>query len=166
MTSETELKGRFRILQAFLGAWQGEGRGSFPGIESFRYAEEVEFRTRDGETSILYEQQTWVLDEAGGREPSHWESGFLQITEDGRVDLLNAQNSGRVEVLRGDLVETSDRSIELILESVVHGHDPRMVSTHRRYVLSGDEMVYEVDMATRKVAGALRHLDARLTRRR
>ena len=164
MAPEIDVEERSRALRAFLGVWRGEGRGSFPGIEPFRYAEQVEFRTRDGEASVLYEQQTWVLDEAGGREPSHWEAGFLQVTEDGRVDLLNAQNSGRVEVLRGDLREAAGGNVELILESVVHGHDPRMVATRRRYVLAGNELVYEVDMATRKVPGARRHLDARLTR--
>ncbi len=154
----------FRKLSRFLGTWRGVGEGGFPTIDPFRYEEVTEFHTREGEVSILFEQQTWVLPEGGEREPSHWESGFLQVTEDGRIDLLNAQNSGRVEVLTGDLRDGDDGEIVLELESVVLGHDPRMLSTRRRYRLRGDELNYEIEMATTNVDARTWHLTATLKR--
>lgn len=154
----------FQALHPFLGTWRGEGDGDFPGIDPFHYVEEVTFRTRDGEVSIFYEQQTWVIHASGEREASHWESGFLQVTDDGDIDLLNAQTSGRVEVLRGAATLDDAGRLCVDLKSIVHAHDPRMVSTRRQYTIDGDTLRYEADMRTEKSGETLRHLEATLQR--
>ncbi len=161
--NEDRAAATFRQLCRLLGTWKGAGRGDFPTIDAFRYEETSAFHTRGGEVSIALEQQTWVIHDDGTREPSHWEVAILQVKEDGRIDLLNAQNSGRVEVLTGELAESAD-GWTLELESVVHGHDPRMVSTRRRFRLAGDRLSYEVEMATTAVPQRQWHLAAELER--
>jgi len=151
-------------LGSWIGTWRGTGHGSFPGIEPFDYAERLVFRTRDGETSLHFEQEAWLVDDGRIVEPSHWETGFLEVTTDERVVLLNAQASGRVEVLRGDVTEGPGGGVELSLASVVHAHDPRVVATRRHFRLAGDELTYRMEMATTRIPDALVHLEARLWR--
>ena len=148
-------------LTALLGRWEGVRQGEVPTIDAFRYREELCFARRAGQDSIHYEQRTWLVsDSADDGDPSHWESGFLLVQEDGSIDLVNAQASGRVEVLRGEL-ESAGR---LVLASVLHGNDARMVSARRLLEWSADELRYEVHMKTDQVDGGALHLRCRLTR--
>src|SRR5215813_13191923 len=125
-------------LSALLGTWRGEGSGQFPTIPSFNYVEECVFSSNDCEPIIHFEQKTWVKssDETNGR-PLHWESGFIRAIEDGSVEISNAQNGGRVEVLRGVIDETAylEGILLLTLESVLFGNDPRLIHTTRKYQL-------------------------------
>ena len=149
-------------LGALVGTWTGEGEGDYPGIDAFRYREELVF-SRDGlHDYVHYEQRTWLL-LGDAEEPVHWESGFLRRTEDGRVELLDVQGGGRVEVLVGDLRRTPS-GLELSLASVVLAHDPRMVSSGREIVLEGDRLEYEVRMATVENPDSTHHLRATLRR--
>ena len=86
------------------------------------------------------------------------------MAQDGAVELLNAQQSGRVEILSGRLHAVGDARHELRLESVVHAHDARMVATRRVLTLTRDELAYEVKMATDQVPRRQVHLEARLGR--
>ena len=151
-------------LDSLLGRWEGTGAGDFPTIDAFRYREELTFERRAGEDSIHYEQRTWrVSDGADDGDPSHWESGFLLVREDGAIDLLNAQASGRVEVLRGKL-EPRDGGGRLELASVVHANDARMVATQRVLEWAAGELSYEVRMTTDRVAAGALHLRCHLSR--
>ena len=149
------------LLRRFLGTWEGTGHGRFPTIEPFRYSETLRFTAREGLPDLFYEQSTWLIQDEG--EPSHWEAGFLLPKEDGSIHLLNAQQSGRTEVLIGRLRE-DESGLELVLESASHTHDPRMVATTRTYQLRGDELRYEACMATDQVAELQRHLECELVR--
>ena len=79
---------------------------------------------------------------------------------------LREKGSGRVEVLSGFLTVTdeSGASFRLTLESVHHGHDPRLRATTRVLALGGGELSYEVCMATGEVNPVQPHLSGRLTR--
>jgi hypothetical protein len=107
-----------------------------------------------------------VSDGPDDGELSHWESGFLMVTESGAVELLNAQQSGRVEVLSGHLRETASGRCELALRSLAHAHDERGVETPRVLAFERDTLEYEVQMATDQVVARQVHLRAQLVRAR
>lgn len=159
MKTVEELFVELRILP---GTWRGEGRGQFPTIDAFRYLEETTFSENAGEMLVHFEQKTWLLDDR--REivkPLHWESGFFIPTEDGQIDVLNAQNSRRVEVLRGECGYENGRWI-LKTRSVLHGYDPRMMETTREFEVAGNVLKYRICMATDKVGEIQPHLEAEL----
>lgn len=151
-------------LRSLVGTWTGRGEGAFPTIDSFAYREETVITTRDGVDGIHFEQRAWKALPDGGEETSHWESGFFLVDDAGQVDLLNAQESRRVEVLAGEMGGESG-DWELVLESRVHAYDPRVVATTRAYRVTGDRMEVTVMMATEKTPPLTRHLHAILERR-
>lgn len=151
------------LVEGLAGDWSGVGEGAFPTIDPFRYREELKFTRRAGERALGYEQRTWRLGGDEDGEPSHGESGFLLPAEDGTIHLLNAQASGRVEVLVGRATDTGGE-VTLDLKSVVHAHDARMRSTRRVLTWNRSELRYEAFMATDRVAEPTRHLSATLGR--
>jgi hypothetical protein len=154
----------FAELKQLLGFWRGEGTGKFPTIDPFTFSEETLFTENAGEELIHFEQKSWLLDENGEVvKPLHWESGFFMPTEDGKIEILNAQNSRRVEVLSG--TSFFENGLWLLkTKSVLHGYDARMVETARNFEVSKDTLRYELQMATSKVGQLQTHLEATLKR--
>ena len=150
-------------LAMLLGVWRGEGSGGFPTIESFDYTEETSFHSNGREPLVHFEQKTWVKSatETNG-DPLHWESGFIRVIEDGSVEMSNAQNGGRVEVLKGQIDQQASLNggFLLALESVLFGNDPRLVQTRRTYELRDGKLSYFVEMATGRTPELQRHLQA------
>lgn len=154
-----------KALGGLLGVWRGSGQGNFPTIDAFTYDEEIVFTSNEVEPLICYEQKTWdTTNRSDHTEPLHWEVGFIRSTEDGPIEISNAQNNGRVEVLRGQLSPPAKRSASLLLllDSVLHGHDERMIRTRRRYQIGSSTLSYEVEMATRNTPDMTLHLQASL----
>lgn len=152
----------FDLLARLGGTWTGRGEGNYPTIESFTYEEELRFEVADVYPLIHYVQRTW---KDAAREPSHWESGFLLVPEAGQVQISNAQDGGRVEVLRGRVIEEGD-ALSIRTKSVVLGNDDRLVETARDFVLRDDRLAYEMVMTTTTTPEpkALVHLRADLRR--
>ena len=152
-------------LRRLVGTWTGTGQGRFPTIDPFRFAETLRFAIREGGPELFYEQRTSLLSEGeDDGDPSHWESGFLIVQEDGSIDLLNAQASGRTEVLTGRLSNLGEAGFELELTSTSHANDARMVATTRTYRLDGDSLSYEIQMATDRVPERQHHIATTLVR--
>ena len=152
-------------LSPLLGTWRGEGSGRFPSITSFHYTEECVFTSNGCEPIIHFEQKTLVksTDETNG-SPLHWESGFFRALEDGSVEVSNAQNGGRVEVLKGVIDEAAylEGVLLLKLESVLFGNDPRLIQTMRRYEVRTNTLNYLIETATVRTPERQRHLQATL----
>lgn len=152
----------FGELKQLIGFWRGSGCGNFPTIESFLYLEETRFTENAGELTVHFEQKSWQINENGEIiKPLHWESGFFLPTEDGHIEILNAQNSRRVEVLRGESFYENGRWL-LNTKSVLHGYDERMKETARHFEVYENTMRYELQMATNKIAELQTHLQADL----
>jgi THAP4-like, heme-binding beta-barrel domain len=62
-------------LAFLLGTWRGEGKGGYPTIDAFGYAEEMVFE-HVGDPFLLYRQSSWAHDD--DRTPLHFERGFLR----------------------------------------------------------------------------------------
>lgn len=150
-------------LALLLGVWKGEGVAQFPTITTCPYREELRFESNGEEPVLHFEQKTWV--QATGA-PLHWESGFIKPNDLGELEILNAQNSGRVEVLRGRIVseEQNKNVLELHFESTTFGNDPRMLRSSRKFRCDGDMLHYIVSMATVKTPELQQHLSATLKR--
>jgi hypothetical protein len=158
---------RIRRLGKLHGVWRGEGAGDYPTIEAFRYRETLVFELDSDYPMLHYEQRTVLLP---GETASHWESGFIRATEDGSIEISNSQDSGRVEVLRGRLLDGGDAGeddLRIELDSIVLDHDPRLVETRRIILVRGNVLGYTVYMATHTTPEPRlqQHLHATLRRR-
>ena len=155
----------FEWLRPLLGRWTGTGVGRYPTIPSFEYNEQLHFVADAARPLIHYEQFTRQRSEGQSvHQPSHWESGFLRPVAGGMLEVSNAQDGGRVEVLRGP-IRTAGGVLTLELESLLLGHDERLVRTRRTFVVEADRLRYEVHMHTNRVPALTVHLQAELGRR-
>jgi len=88
-------------FSAWLGLWEGEGRGLWAAEPPFRYRERLNLELVPGRALLRWTQRTEVL-ESG--ELSHSEAGFLRLLPDRRVELVVAAPAGYVEVHTGQLI--------------------------------------------------------------
>jgi hypothetical protein len=142
-----------------LGTWRGEGSGGYPTIESFTYREELAFE-HVGDTFILYRQESW----SPADEPIHFERGFLRPGgAPGTVELCLAHPIGVTEVAHGTVDGTS-LELEATEADVARSRTGLAVTgLRRRYRVDGDELTYELDLATAATPMTL-HLEAALRR--
>ena len=139
-----------------LGDWRGEGEGEYPGIEPFRYREELSFDDV-GDAFLLVTESSWTPDGA----PLHFERGTLRPVGDGMVDLTLAHPIGVAEVAEGTVRGTT---VSLRSTAIVRtGSGPPVTEIERRYRMDDDGLSYELDMAMESVARAF-HVRARLGR--
>jgi hypothetical protein len=153
-------------LAPLLGTWRGTGRGHYPTIDSFEYVEELVFATNHCQPLFHYVQKTWKRGPNGeAAEPLHSESGFLRCTPAGEFEISNAQDGGRVEVLRGAMAPNADANATLVLhfDSIVLAHDPRLLQTRRTFHLAAGVLRTTVEMATVRNPQLTAHLEAVLT---
>jgi hypothetical protein len=72
-------------LTPLLGVWKGRGRGGYPTLPGFEYAETLRFNREENAAFLTYEQNTELIDAEGQViRKSHWEAGVLRPLEDGR----------------------------------------------------------------------------------
>jgi hypothetical protein len=149
-------------LRPLLGHWEGRGRAEFPTIPPHEYVEELHFSTEADRQHIHFEQRARhrpIGTSAYG--PSHWESGFLRVTAPGIVEMTNAQDNGRLEVVRLTATVTPE-GLHLAGETTHFLNDPRMDRARRVIVLSGETLRYRLEMATTRVGELTGHLVAEL----
>jgi hypothetical protein len=151
-------------LAFLVGTWNGTGHAEYPTIQPAEYSEELTFTGNKKDPVIHFEQRTWIESTAGGREPLFWESGFLLDKGDGIFELVSAQKSGRMEVLRGKAKRTDANAFELRLMSVLIVNDDRMIRSGRTFAFSPDKLMYELSMSTTVNPAFQRHLAAQLTK--
>ena len=148
-------------LAPLLGVWRGRGNGHYPTINDFAYLEELTFG-HVGKPFVAMGQKTR---DASTELPLHAESGYFRPQDDGTVELVLAQPSGILEILSGPINSTDD-GLELDLASVSVHLSPSaksVIGTRRRYVISGDSMMFDMWMAA--VGKPMtHHLSARLNR--
>jgi hypothetical protein len=131
-------------LAALLGTWSGEGEGSYPTIEGFRYREEITFG-HVGKPFLAYRQATVNL--ATGL-PAHAESGYLRGLPEGGVELVLAHPTGIAEVATGSVTPTADGLVLHLRSSTVArtGTAKQVDSVERRITVEGDVLRYDLAM--------------------
>ncbi len=144
-------------LAFLLGTWRGEGVGGYPGLDDFRYGEEVTF-SHTGRPVLHYTQRTWLLDTGA---PSHAEAGFWRPQPDGTLEVVMAHPTGVAEIYVGTLTGTK---VELTTDIVVRTASAKEVTgLTRLFGLVEGRLMYAVDMAA--VGHPLQsHLSATLER--
>lgn len=143
-------------LAFLIGSWAGVGRGEYPTIESFRYAEQVEFSPGPGKPFLAYVQRTQTTD----GEPLHSEAGFLRMTGSG-PELVIAQPTGLAEAHSGTLDGQILALQSLAVASTPEAKDVREVQRQLRVV--GGVLHYRLELAYAEVPLTL-HLEAELRR--
>jgi hypothetical protein len=155
----TALHDDIASLAFLLGTWRGEGTGGYPTIQPFGYREELVFE-HVGDPFLLYRQESW----GSASEPVHFERGFLRPGEtQGSLELCLAHPIGVTEVAHGTL-EGTGFDLTATAEGIARtrtGLDVQGV--RRRYRVVGDDLTYQLDMATTDTPLTL-HLEATLRR--
>lgn len=149
-------------LNFLCGKWHGFGLAVYPDIIPVSYSEILTFEYDRYKDLIHYSQFTKYTDQIKSGATLHMESGFIRNSDTGVIELSNAQNNGRVEVMIMDDFVLTDEIKNLIFRSKLFGNDPRMISASREYILDGDKLSYTMKMATIKNNELKTHLKAEL----
>jgi hypothetical protein len=142
---EAELHPDVAVLGCLLGTWSGEGEGTYPTVQPFRYRETIVF-AHVGKPSLAYRQATVHL---GTGLPSHAETGYLRGFGGARVELVLAHPTGVVELAEGTVIPTAD-GVRLHLRSTdvaVTATAKPVERLERRIEVAGDVLRYDLAMA-------------------
>lgn len=150
-------------LVALLGTWRGEGEGSYPTIEPFRYSEEISF-THVGKPFLAYRQATVNL--ATGL-PAHAEAGYWRPAGEGRVELVMAHPTGVVEIEEGTIEPRVDGVLLQLRSTAVacSGTAKSVLTLQRDVEVVGDTLRYDLAMGAvghahqHHLSAALRRVD-------
>ncbi|MFI5958193.1 FABP family protein [Cryptosporangium sp. NPDC051539] len=148
-------------LLPYIGVWRGTGKGGYPDIDDFDYAQEVRF-SHDGRPFLAYEARSWIID-AEGRpiRPGAREVGWWRQPTEDTVEVLLTHPTGFVEVYVGEI---DGLKVELSTDAVVRTATAKEVSAnHRLYGIVEGDLLYAVDMAATG-HDLTPHLSARLKR--
>lgn len=149
-------------LLPLIGTWGGDGLAVYPPYDDAHYNEVFICRTDDKHSLLQYEQKTYRAEELSLLA---WEFGFIRPNENGTFDMVNTQNNGRVEVLKGRVSE--DEGLwTLSLESVMYGNDTKMIHARRLMQIEGDRLRYTMMIASHANPTPFTHLKATLFRDR
>lgn len=139
--NEPELNKALAPLQMLVGTWRGEGRGEYPSIENFIYAEELSF-WHTGRPWLGFLQRTWSP-ESGA--PMHSESGYWRPQRDGSLEVVIAHAFGIVEVLEGTI---NGSTIDLVSKELLSTSTAKEVNAvTRTYEIADGTLAYSVSMA-------------------
>lgn len=153
-------------LLPYIGEWRGRGKGGFPTIEDFDYAQEIRI-SHDGRPFLNYQSRAWILDEQSQPvRPAMREVGWLRpVMQDGRatdeVEALLTNPTGIMELYLG---RVSGTQLEMATDAVLRTSTAKEVTAgHRLYGIVEGALLYAQDMAA-VGHGLSPHLSARLIR--
>ena len=153
-------------LLPYIGEWRGRGKGGFPTIEDFDYAQEIRI-SHDGRPFLHYESRAWILDEQSQPvRPAMREVGWLRpVMQDGHatdeVEALLTNPTGIMELYLGRVNGTQ---LEMATDAVLRTSTAKEVTAgHRLYGIVEGALLYAQDMAA-VGHGLSPHLSARLIR--
>ncbi|MEV1330231.1 FABP family protein [Micromonospora costi] len=153
-------------LLPYIGVWRGRGRGGYPTIEDFDFAQEIRI-SHDGRPFLFYESRAWILDEQSrpvrpaGREVGWWRPVFDgdRATDELEVTLMTP--TGVMELYLG---RRSGTQVELVTDAVVRTATAKEVTAgHRLFGIVEGALLYAQEMAA-VGQGLNPHLSARLIR--
>ena len=133
-------------LAWMVGTWRGKGRGDYPTIDSFEFAQEVVFN-HDGRPFLSYYSRSWILDSEGEiLRPGGSETGFWRIKPGNVLEVVLAHNTGIAEGWVGTF---DGPKIQLVLDQGYSAPTAKIVTEGARlYGLVAGELFFAYDMAT------------------
>jgi hypothetical protein len=147
-----------KMKSLFAGKWAGEGFAKFPTINDTAYTEQLEFIPDENKDAIFFAQKTWYKNDTDKNGHTvFWDTGFI-ILKDDRIVLHSAQVGGRMEIY--ELAQTVDATFTFNSSSIMQ--DPKATISQRVFILNGDSMHYEMNMATHAAPEFQNHLKADL----
>lgn len=150
-------------MKRLIGEWHGTGIAKFPTIDTTAYREILTFHPHEANSILQVEQKTWRIHADKTESLLYWECGFIRQFDESRCEWINAQNNGRTEVLKGDLLADSDM-LQFNLRSVTFSNDTRMIQSTRLIKVLRNNLSYTVEMATQAEPILQQHLQAKLQR--
>ena len=91
-------------LAWIVGTWRGKGRGEYPGIEAFEYAQEVVFN-HDGRNFLNYFSRSWIIDAEGEIvRPAASEAGFWRVKPNNVLEVVSHITPESLKVGLGSLM--------------------------------------------------------------
>lgn len=153
-------------LLPYLGRWRGRGRGGYPTIEDFDYAQEIRI-SHDGRPFLAYESRAWLLDEQSrpvrpaGRESGWWRPVLADGAPTGELEVLLCTPTGIMELHVG---RVTGHQVEIATDAVMRTGTAKEVTAGRRlYGIVEGALLYAQELAA-VGHGLAPHLSARLTR--
>ncbi|MBQ0904041.1 FABP family protein [Micromonospora sp. U21] len=153
-------------LLPYIGLWRGRGKGGFPTIEDFDYAQEIRI-SHDGRPFLHYESRAWILDEQSqpvrpaGREVGWWRPVLVDGRATDELEALLTTPSGVMELHLGKRTGTQ---VEFATDAVVRTPTAKEVTGgHRLFGIVEGALLYAQEMAALGHPLSA-HLSARLVR--
>lgn len=153
-------------LLPYIGLWRGRGRGGFPTIEDFDYAQEIRI-SHDGRPFLHYESRSWLLDEQSrpvrpsGREIGWWRPVMSGDRATDDLEVLLMSPTGIMELYLGRVTGTR---VEIATDAVMRTATAKEVTAgHRLFGIVEGALLYAQEMAALG-HGLTPHLSARLIR--
>lgn len=152
-------------LLPLVGVWRGRGRGGYPTMEDFDFAQEIRF-SHDGRPFLRYESRAWLIEPDGTPiRPAARESGWWRPVGDGdELEVLITAPTGIMELYVGRVLATSPPKFELATDAVVRTVTAKEVTAGQRlYGIIDGALLYAHEMAAMGQPLSA-HLSARLPR--
>lgn len=153
-------------LLPYIGVWRGRGRGGYPTIDDFDYAQEIRI-SHDGRPFLKYESRSWLLDEQSrpirpaAREIGWWRPVMKGDRATDEIEALMISPTGIMELYLGKIKGVQ---VELVTDAVIRTSTAKEVTAgHRLFGIVQGALLYAHDMAAvgQRLAP---HLSARLIR--
>ena len=132
-------------LAWLIGTWRGKGRGEYPNISGFQFAQEVSFN-HDGRAFLNYFSRSWIINENDEIvRPAASEVGFWRVKENNVLEVLLAHNTGIAE---GWVGVVKGAKIQLEMDQGYSSPTAKIVTAGSRlYGLVEGELFTSYDMA-------------------
>ena len=132
-------------LAWLIGTWRGKGRGEYPNVPAFQFAQEVSFN-HDGRAFLNYFSRSWIIDENDEIiRPAASEVGFWRVKENNVLEVLLAHNTGIAE---GWVGVVKGAKIQLEMDQGYSSPSAKIVTAGSRlYGLVEGELFTSYDMA-------------------
>ena len=132
-------------LAWLVGSWRGKGRGEYPNVPGFQFAQEVSFN-HDGRPLLNYFSRSWIIDENNEViRPAASEVGFWRMKENNVLEVILAHNTGIAE---GWVGIVKGAKIQLEMDQGYSSPSAKIVTAGSRlYGLVEGELFTSYDMA-------------------
>jgi hypothetical protein len=153
-------------LLPYVGVWRGRGRGGYPTIGDFDYAQEIRI-SHDGRPFLHYESRAWLIEEDGtpirrsAREVGWWRPVLADGQATDEIEVLLSQPTGIMELYVG---RVDGLKVELVTDAVLRTVTAKEVTSGQRlYGIVEGALLYAQEMSA--VGQPMSpHLSARLSR--